>query len=130
MFRSTAPTDFPQNANAQLLKLPIAHRKNDSDMIEVLPERTAPSQMMASNLEYGNRMISFCFALNPILCFLFQALGDGVILQTIIRRLSNLVVQQVDDDLRRLYVPFDRFLRQPDNHCHLVINVVRIHTFG
>ena len=71
MFRSTAPTDFPQNANAQLLKLPIAHRKKDRDMIEVFPLRTAPSQINASYFEYGNLMISFCFSLNPILCFLF-----------------------------------------------------------
>jgi hypothetical protein len=50
MFRSTAPTDFPQKAKAQLLKFPIAHKKKDSDMMEVFPDRTAPSQISASYL--------------------------------------------------------------------------------
>ncbi len=48
MLRSTAPTDFPQSANAQPLKRPIAHRKKDNDMTEVFPDRTAPSQISAS----------------------------------------------------------------------------------
>ena len=47
MFRSAAPTVLPHRAKELLSKLPMAHSRKDRDMMEVLPERTAPSQMRA-----------------------------------------------------------------------------------
>ena len=40
---------LPQRANRRPVKLDCAQRKNPSPMAMVFPERTAPSQTMASN---------------------------------------------------------------------------------
>ena len=48
IFLSTAPTLLPQKAKLQPLKAPMAHRKKERLMMEVFPERTAPSQIRES----------------------------------------------------------------------------------
>lgn len=47
MLRSALPTVFPHSPKKHPSNRPMAHSTKDRDMIEVLPERTAPSQISA-----------------------------------------------------------------------------------
>jgi len=47
MFRSALPTVLPHRAKQARSNRPMAHSRKDRDMMEVLPERTAPSQIRA-----------------------------------------------------------------------------------
>ena len=53
MFRLSEVTVFPHSANEVLSKLAHAHAAKDTDIQTVLPERTAPSQIIASQFLCG-----------------------------------------------------------------------------
>ena len=100
MFFVQLSTVRPHTPKRCPLKFSIAQRTNAHIMIEVLPERTAPSQISASYLEYGKAMIFRCFeliiAFQPFRPFA-QAYAQRVLLRVISRQtqLDNVTLAKI-----------------------------------
>lgn len=103
---------FPQIANEQPLKQVIAQLTNPIDIQIVLPERTAPSQIIASIERYfglvHHESASFCFLENCLNLIIVIISASGKCLQKIGSGRRSVFLGRIFIDTLHCFLPVEK----------------------